>query len=76
MGSELGIGLVTRNLTPKCKWDANAVLKRYEHDTNNSAKGSEYKTIGIKHTGGPQGGTMNLDALKGQIKQGGSVAHD
>ena len=62
-------------MPPKCKWDVDAVLQRYEHGINNSAKGNEYKTIGIKYTGGPQGGikhtrgpqggTVNLDTLRG-----------
>ena len=39
---------LTRNLTPKCEWDADAVLQRYEHDINISAIGNEYKTISIK----------------------------
>ena len=54
-------------MPPECKWDADAVLQRYEHDINNSAIGNGYKTIGIKQKGGPQGGMINLGALRGRI---------
>ena len=58
-------------MTPKCKWDADAVLQRYEHDINNSAIGNEYETIGIKYNGARKGGIVNLDIPKGRIKERG-----
>ena len=64
---------MTRNLTPKCEWDADAVLQRYEHDINKSAIGNEYKTIGIKHkgsTGGPTGGHSKSGRPEGANKRG------
>ena len=60
--------IVKKNVTPKCEWDANTVLQRYEHDIINSTIGNEYKTIGLKPQRGPTGGAVNLDALKGQVK--------
>ena len=52
------------NMPPNCKWDVNAVLQRYEHGINNSAKGNEYKTIGI-NTQGPVGGAQNTKGPTG-----------
>ena len=67
------------NMPPNYKWDVNAILQRYEHGINSSAKGNEYKTISINTGGpreghktqrGPQGGHSKSGCPEGANKRG------